>query len=92
VLGTLYAFLGLFFGGIMTFISLIGAMAAAQQQNAQGGALFAMLFGAGAVIFLPIFYGVMGFIMGIIMAAIYNLASGIIGGLELDFDVEMRPT
>jgi hypothetical protein len=35
---------------------------------------------------LPILYGVMGFIFGAIGAAIYNVASRTIGGLEMELD------
>jgi hypothetical protein len=43
-----------------------------------------VLFGSGAVIFLPIFYGLLGFVMAAIGAALYNLISQFVGGLELD--------
>ncbi|MEK6374241.1 MAG: hypothetical protein AABO58_16260 [Acidobacteriota bacterium] len=43
-----------------------------------------MLFGAAAVVALPIFYGILGFIMTLIMAALYNLVAGWVGGVELD--------
>jgi hypothetical protein len=42
----------------------------------------------GAVILLPIFYGITGFIGGIIMAAVYNFVAGVVGGVELD----LQPT
>src|ERR1043166_6424212 len=35
---------------------------------------------------LPIMYGVLGFIFGAIGALIYNIAAGIIGGLEIELD------
>lgn len=38
------------------------------------------------MIALPNFYGIMGFVGGIIMAAIYNFVAGIVGGLELDLE------
>jgi hypothetical protein len=37
----------------------------------------------GAIILFPIFYGVMGFLVGALGAFIYNLVSGFVGGLEL---------
>ena len=39
-----------------------------------------------AIIFLPIFYGILGFVAGGTTAWIYNLVAKYIGGLELDFD------
>ncbi len=84
VMGALYAAMGLIVGAIMSLISLVGAVAA---QHGQGGnAIAPLLFGVGAVIFVPILYGIMGFIGGIIMAAIYNVVAGLVGGLELDLE------
>lgn len=45
-----------------------------------------MLFGVGAIIAVPVFYGIMGFIGGIIMAMLYNLTTGLIGGLEIEVE------
>jgi hypothetical protein len=42
--------------------------------------------GVAAIVVLPIFYGVFGFIIGMIWAAIYNLITGVVGGLELEFE------
>ena len=41
-------------------------------------------FGVIFMVFLPIIYGICGFIGGLIMAAIYNLISKWIGGLEVE--------
>jgi len=42
------------------------------------------MFGMGAIVFLPIFYGVMGIVMGALTAVLYNLFAGLVGGIELD--------
>ena len=42
------------------------------------------LFGVGAVIFLPICYGVLGLLAGALTAALYNLFAGMVGGVEMD--------
>ena len=49
-----------------------------------GSAFFPMFMGAGAIVILPIFYGVFGFIGTLIMAALFNLVVGITGGIEVD--------
>jgi len=84
ILGAMYVVLGLFFGGIFTLMSLIGATA----MMAEGGegALGSVLFGVGAIIIFPIFYGVMGFISGLIGALLYNGLAGMIGGIELELE------
>jgi hypothetical protein len=51
--GTLYAFLGVLIGGVFSLMSLVGL--AARPQDAP--AVFGLLFGAGAVIWVPVCYG-----------------------------------
>jgi hypothetical protein len=38
----------------------------------------------GAIILAPIFYGCIGFVMTLIMAALFNVAAGIVGGVEVE--------
>ena len=80
VLGALYAAMGLIFGALVSLMSILGAA----MGDGQGG-LSSMVFGAGAIILLPIFYGIGGFIGGAISAALYNLVAQFVGGLELEF-------
>jgi hypothetical protein len=42
--------------------------------------------GFGAIIFLPLFYGLVGGVFAAISAAVYNLAAGWVGGLEVDIN------
>jgi hypothetical protein len=87
VMGAVYALMGLILGAFVTVFATL-ATAVGQQAGAPQGAM-APLFGIGAIIIAPIFYGVMGFIFGIISAAFYNLVAQSIGGLELDFEDRM---
>jgi hypothetical protein len=50
----------------------------------QEGGVFARMFGASAIVVLPIFYGCLGFVMTFIMAWLFNLVVGITGGIEVD--------
>ena len=77
VLGVLYALLSFI---MVPFFMLAGAMAATAQ-----GAPFAALFGVGAI-FLPIIYGVMGYLSGLLIAVAYNLAARWTGGIEFTFE------
>jgi hypothetical protein len=78
---------GLIAGGFFALMSMLGAAVSSQAQGS--GALPAVFVGIGSVVILPIFYGVICFISGIIYAALYNVSAGIIGGLELHFDSEL---
>jgi hypothetical protein len=83
IAGVLYALMGLFIGGIFSLISAVMG-SALSQQNPQMPAFAGVLFGVGAIVALPIFYGVLGFVMTLIMAALYNLVAGWVGGIEID--------
>lgn len=71
---------------MLLFGSLAGSMMGAVGGDAATGMGLGMLGGIGAVIFLPIMYGVFGFIAGVIGAAIYNLVARYVGGLELEVE------
>ena len=81
VFGLLYALMGLIFGAIFSCVSLFGAAAAMSEIGGEGA--FGLLFGIGGIIFLPLMYGIMGFIMGLIMAVLYNLIAKFAGGIEV---------
>lgn len=80
VMGALYALLGLVIGGLFALISVVGALAGGD------GAPVALAMGVGALVIGPIFYGTVGFIGGIIMAALYNLVANFVGGIELELE------
>jgi hypothetical protein len=85
VQGTLAAMIGLLIGACISLIALaFGGLAASQSDEAIGAGMFGMLLGAGAIIVMPIFYGIFGFIGGLIWAFLYNLAAKFTGGLEVD--------
>lgn len=83
ILAVTYAFLGLFFGGVLSLFAVMGA-AVGSAAGGDGGGIAAMLFGVGAVIVLPIVYGCLGFVGGLIMAPLYNLVAKVVGGIEVE--------
>lgn len=87
VMGTIYAGLGLVIGLVFSFFALLGAAFGSALQESTGlEALFGALFGVGAVIVLPMFYGLMGFLGGLLTGALYNLAARAVGGIELEME------
>lgn len=80
--GVLYAALGLIFGFFFSVISLVAGSLGGSDAGA-----FGALFGVGAIILAPIFYGVMGFVFGGISAWLYNIIAGFVGGIEVDLDM-----
>ena len=87
VMGALYGLLGLIFGGIFALFSLLGAgLLSTMQTEDAPSALFSVMFGVGAVIFLPILYGLMGFVGGALGAWLYNVVAAMTGGLRLEVE------
>jgi hypothetical protein len=83
ILGALYALWGFVFGVIVALIALAGAGMSAASDSPMPGWLGG-LFGVGAVIFLPIFYGVIGAVGGALTAAMYNIVARMVGGLTIE--------
>ncbi len=78
ITGTLYALIGLIAGAVISAVSVVG--------GAFGGGdagLVGIVFGAAAVILLPLVYGGVGFVMTLIGAGLFNLVAGWVGGIEL---------
>lgn len=77
----LYAAIGVLVGLVVALVGLTGI---ALGDLGSAAPFVGLALGAGAIIALPIFYGVMGFLVGIVSAAVYNVAAGIVGGVEVD--------
>lgn len=88
IMGCLYALIGLIVGAVFSLFSLVGVVAA----DTGGDRVAAMLFGAGAVIIFPLMYGILGFISGLLIAALYNVCASAVGGLEIELDQPIRPS
>jgi hypothetical protein len=86
MLAALYGAMGLIFIPFFGIFALIGAFA---PNNANmppfSGAAFAG-FGIGMMILFPLIYALMGFVIGIVGAAIYNLFAKWIGGIEVEVE------
>ena len=82
VAAVLYAGLGLIFGALFSLIGMAGLGAALAGQ--EGAGFLSVLFGMGAIIIMPICYGVIGFIFSFIAASLFNVAAGMTGGVEIE--------
>lgn len=83
VMGVMYGLIGLLVGLFFSLFSVLGA-AFSQAMDSSGEAWAGALFGVGAVILLPVIYGCLGFLGGLLSAAIYNLVARLVGGVELE--------
>lgn len=86
--GLLLFVMGLVIGVIygLFFIIFGAAMSAMGSRDAATGGVSSVVIGIGMMIGIPIFYGVLGFIMGAIGALIYNALAGTIGGVKFDLE------
>ena len=82
VAAVLYAGLGLLVGALFSLIGMLGVGAALSGQEGAGRA--GMIFGVGAIIIMPICYGILGFIVSFISASLFNVAAGMTGGIEVE--------
>jgi hypothetical protein len=78
VIGVLY---GLFF---IIFGAAISAMGPGRDSTA--GGVSTIVIGIVAIIVVPIFYGLIGFIAGAISALVYNVTAGVIGGVKFELE------
>jgi hypothetical protein len=82
VAGAIQAAIGIIFMPFFLLAAAIGAFA-----NTETERISSLVFLVFAV-FLPVFYGVLGFLMGALAAWVYNLISKWTGGITL----ELQPT
>lgn len=79
VCGVLYGLLGLIGALFLVPFSMLGAMAVPNNT-------FGPAFGLAGLIIFPIVYGVVGFIVSLITALLYNAVSGMTGGIEVTLE------
>jgi len=84
--------MGVAFGLVAgVFFTIVGTGASYMMGNYYGNGwggrgMMSGGFGIFAIIIMPIMYGVFGFIAGAIVAWIYNIIAGWIGGLEIEME------
>ena len=83
IAGLLYVVIGLIIGAMFSLIGIAGFAAAPAQDES---AVFGALFGVGAIILFPIMYGCLGFIGAALMAWLYNLVAGAVGGVQVEVE------
>ena len=84
---TMAAF-GLIFGVIYGLIFMVigGAIMAGGGRDGTGAGAGSFAVGLIMMVAIPIFYGILGFIMGALGGVVYNVASGFVGGVELELE------
>jgi hypothetical protein len=83
IAAVLYAGIGVLVGLVFALIGMAG-LATQFGAERHAPAIMGAFFGLGALIALPILYGVMGFVFTLIAAALFNVAARITGGVEIE--------
>ena len=86
LMAVMYAGIGLLIGVLYALFLLVGGgvmLASGHEGSGIGGGMM-MGMGLVAIVAAPIFYGILGFIGGLISAFFFNLAAKYAGGLELE--------
>ena len=78
--------LGLIIGVIYGLFFMLLGGALFSQAGGRDAAALGVVGGLAAMVMIPLFYGGLGFVMGAIYAAVFNAASGVLGGLELQVE------
>jgi Transmembrane domain of unknown function (DUF3566) len=81
IIGIFYALFALIGGAVITSIAR-----SAGSESPLGGLGMGIIGAVAAIIILPIFYGIVSFIVGAISALIYNAAARLTGGIEVEFE------
>ena len=82
IYGAISAAIGLLIGCVFALVAIVGGSVA---QGGEAGFL-GPLFGVGAIVFAPIFYGIMGLIGGALGAVLYNVFAGMVGGVSVEVE------
>ena len=88
MMGIMALIISIPYGLIIIIFSFLGG-AAAGSKDVLGGIAFGgggIVMGLVIMIGLPIFYACIGFIGGAIAALVYNIFSGIAGGIEIEVE------
>lgn len=80
VYGAMTAAMGLLIG---LFVAAASALGVGMSEGTEIPFLGAMV-GIGALVILPLIYGLLGLVMGAISAALYNVFAGLVGGVRID--------
>jgi len=85
IIGLLYGLISLLFA---PFVLLASIFASLMSDHAQQGLPTIVMIGIGLILcaVIPMFYAAMGFVIGLVGAAVYNLLARMVGGIE--FEVE----
>jgi hypothetical protein len=87
IMGLIYGCMGLLVAPVFLLMGMASSIVSHGRSPVMG--IFGMGFGILFAIFIPVIYGLMGFVMGAIGGLLYNAFARWVGGFELE--LELRP-
>ena len=81
VLGLFYAAIGLVAGVVVACVALAGA--ALGRGGEDVSPFLGSMFGVAAIVLLPVLYGVLGALGGLILSGLYNVIARRVGGIQV---------
>lgn len=86
VVGFLFLIVGLIFGEITVLLSSRLQINLPQLSNEIMGLPSQAALGLAGLVIIPLIYGLIGWLLGALIAIIYNLSAGWLGGLEIEYE------
>ena len=83
-MAAIYGAMSLLFVPIFVILMIVGAVAGANEKSVPFAGALGIGFGLILIIVLPLLYALIAFVMGALMALIYNLASRWMGGVIME--------
>ena len=85
--GVLYGTIGLIIGAIFALMSFLGvSFPPSTYGESPPPTWLAPILGVGAIVFLPLLYGVMGVVVGAVSSTLFNFFARLAGGLEIELE------
>lgn len=81
-----YAVIGLIAGALFSLLGFVGAFAAPDAESGMAAAALGLIIGVGAVVVMPLVYGIIGFCVATIAALLYNVVASITGGIVVELE------
>lgn len=82
IAGAVYVVIGLIIGACFSLISVLGLATTPDDAPARLG----LFFGVSAIVWAPLFYGLLGFVGALIVAGLYNWMARMVGGVRLELE------
>ncbi|MBI5835717.1 MAG: hypothetical protein HZB25_00600 [Candidatus Eisenbacteria bacterium] len=89
--GVMGACAGLVVGGVVSVSMIVGTSFSLLSRGTSGFGGEVMTLGVFAVLGLPLMYGILGCIYGLVGSAVYNFLAPRVGGLEVDMEPAPGP-